>query len=446
MSYVPVARRDFLRMSVASMAAAALPNAIAQPRKRGRFDWKLHRPEEVGMSTAGLEGIRAVVQKHIENNNLPGAVTAVSRHNKLVWYEAQGFSDIQAKTPMRKDDIFRMMSATKPVTAVAVLMMMEAGKLSIEDKVSRYIPSFKDPKVAVAPEGWQKAAMDPAKRAQIASQVKLIPADREITIKDLLTHTAGLSTMGPSLLVSQIPHLPDEIIGPYAERIGAMPLDFQPGSRFSYSPADGFDVLLRIVEITSGQSADDFLRQRVFQPLDMHDTYFNVPPGKTSRIVKLYERKDNVWVPATSTFGNGPIKYFSGAGGLLSTAHDFLQFQEMRLNEGELNGKRLLKPETVKLMSANHVGELYLNAIPGIPALTAGQGFGLGVAVTMDPKAAKTGRGEGASGWPGAYGVDSWADPELDLTAAFFVQNPSIPATHVADADFQLAIRSAVVA
>lgn len=446
MSHFPIARREFLRLGAIAAIASAAPSIVAQPRSRAHFDWKLRRPEEVGLSAAGLEVIRAAVQKNIDNNKLLGAVTVVARRNKLVWYEAQGVSDVQTKAPMRKDDIFRMMSGTKPVTAVAVLMMMEAGKLSIDDKVSRYISSFKDPKVAVAPEGWQRAAMDPSKRAEITSQIKLVPADREITIKDLLTHTAGFSTMGPSLLVSQIQHLPDETVAPFAERAGAMPLDFQPGSRFSYSPGDAFDVLLHIVEITSGQSADEFVRQRIFEPLDMHDTYFNVPPEKASRIVKLYERKNDAWVPATSIFGNGPIKYFSGAGGLLSTAHDFIQFQEMRLNQGELNGKRLLKPETVKLMSTNHVGELYANAIPGMAALTAGQGFGLGVAVTLDPKAAKTGRGQGASGWPGAYGVDSWADPELDLTAAFFVQNPSIPATHVADGDFQQAIRAAIVA
>jgi CubicO group peptidase (beta-lactamase class C family) len=444
--HAPIVRREFLRRGAVLMLAAAVPCAIAKSRSRARFDWKLHRPQEVGMSAGGLEGIRAAVQKHIDNHNLPGAVTVVARHNKVVWYEAQGLSDVQSNGPLRKDDIFRIMSGSKPITAVALLMMMEAGKLSIDDKVSRFIPSFKDPKVAVAPNGWQRAAMDPSKRSEIASQIKLVPAEREITIRDLLTHTAGFSTMGPGMLASQIPHLPDDTLASYADRVGAMPLDFQPGSRFSYSPADGFDVLLRIVEIASGRPADVFVQDRILKPLDMKDTYFNVPSEKASRIVKLYDRKDGGWRPAQSVFGNGPMKYISGAGGLLSTAHDFIQYQEMLLNEGELNGKRVLKPETVKLLATNHVGLLYANANPGFPALTAGQGFGLGVAVTLDSKAANTGRGRGAFGWPGAYGVDSWADPELDLTAAFFVQQTGIAATHVADQDFQQAVRAAIVA
>ena len=224
-----------------------------------------------------------------------------------------------------------------------------------------------------------------------------------------------------------------------------MPLDFQPGARFSYSPVDGFDVLLAIVEIASGKPAERFVRERIIDPLDMHDTYFSVPSDKASRVVKVYERKADAWAPVAPYFADGPAKYISGAGGLYSTTRDFMQFQEMRLNQGELNGKRLLKPESVTLMRTNQSGDLYLHAIPQFPAMTAGQGFGLGVAVTLDTKAADSGRGKGSSGWPGAYGTDRWTDPELDLTAAIFMQQPSILTIRDADLSFSRAIRAAVV-
>ncbi len=444
-----IARRDFLRLGAVSLAGTVFRPLCAQPQKHGHFDWKLYQPEEVGMSGAGLDGVRAALHKQITDNNLFGAVIAVARHNKLVCYEAFGVSDVEAKTPMQKDSIFRMMSATKPVTAAAIMMMIEAGKLKLDDKVSRFIPSFANQKVAVAPQGWEKVYADPSQREQIAAQIKLVSAQREITIKDLLTHTAGFSTQGPSSLLGPVvppPPPPGETLAARAARLGAVPLDFHPGDHFAYSPLDGFDVLLAIVEITSGRPAEQFVRERILSPLDMYDTYFSLPKDKESRVVKVYDRKADAWAPVTPYFPLGPAPYISGAGGLLSTARDFMQFQEMRLNKGELNGKRLLKPESIVLMSTNQIGELYVHAIPQFPAMTAGQGFGLGVAVTLDPKAAESKRGAGSSGWPGAYGTDSWADPELDLTAAIFMQQPSILTTRAADISFSQAIRASIVA
>lgn len=443
-----VDRRDFMRLGAgagAAIAAGGATSGLALTRPSARFDWTLHRPEEVGMSQAGLQGIRAAVQKHIDNHNLAGAVTVVARHNKLVWYEAQGLRDPQTMEPLRKDDLFRMMSSTKPVTAVAVMMMLEAGKLSLNDNVSRFVPTFAKPRIAVAPEGWEKAQADPSAHAQMLAKVQLAPALRELTVKDLLTHTNGLGTGGPGTMLANIQWRLDGTLADYVTRVGSAPLDFQPGSRFSYSPLDAFDVLLRLVEITSGVPADVFVRERILQPLDMRDTHFSVPAAKMPRLVTLNEWKNDKWVPAPALFGNGPTRYFSGAGGLISTAYDYMQFEEMLLNRGELNGRRLLRPETVALMASNHVGDLYKNAIPGFPALTAGRGFGLGVAVTLEPEVAKTGRDRGAFGWNGAYGTDSWADPELGIAAAFFVQQPSLPATMMAGADFQQAIRAAIV-
>ena len=419
-----IGRRNVLALGGSFAVAAASP-LLAKPSMSSRFNWKLHRPEEVGMSAAGLVGIRKAIQNHIDSNALPGAVTAIARHNKLVWFEAQGVSDPVTKTPMRTDNLFRMMSSTKQVTAVAVMMMIEAGRIALNDKVSRFIPSFSDPKVAAGKE--------------------LVAAEREITVKDRLTHTSGLGSGGAGTLLAPTKRLPADVLGDYVKRLGAQPLDFQPGSKFAYSPGDGFDTLLRIVEIVSGVPADVFVRERITQPLEMVDTSFNPSPKRLARLVKLHERKDSKWQPATAIFGNGPTKYISGAGGLMSTARDYLQFEAMLLNKGALNGRRLLKPETVALMATNHVGDLYENAIPQFKAMTAGQVFGLGVAVTLDPKAANTGRASGAFGWPGAYGTNSWADPELGISAAFFVQQPNILATFFAANDFARAIRAAIV-
>jgi len=435
MTMSSLTRREVLALGVTLGAGTLVPSRLRGMQgeaAKAAFDWTLHQPEDVGMSRAGLDGIRAAIQKHIDANEWTGAVTAVARHNKLVWYEAQGVRDVATGAPMRKDDIFYMASSTKMVTATAVLMMMDAGRLSLDDKVRRFIPTFKDPKVAVAPPG-----------AKQASDVKIVPANREITIRDLLTHTSGLSSLGdglapgPASLVNTITRGKDDTLADYVPRLGAAVLDFQPGTKWRYSASDGFDVLLRLVEITSGAPADVFLRERIFEPLDMHDTHFNVPAEKKDRILTLYAREKGEWRPQTPLAGYGPSKYIWGAGGLLSTVHDFMQFEAMLLNKGTLNGRRLLKPETVALMSRNHVGTLFAE---WIPIVTAGHGFGLGVAIVEDPKASH--RGVGAFGWGGAYGTESWANPALGIAAAMFVQQPVRPAK----TDFERAVREAVVA
>jgi CubicO group peptidase (beta-lactamase class C family) len=421
-------RRELLAAGLLLGATGCLPLRRADTAS---FDWTRTQPEAAGMSRAGLEAVRAAIQKHIDANEITGAVTAIARQGKLAWYEAQGVRDVTTGAPMRKDDLFRMMSSTKPITATAVLMMMEEGKLNLDDNVSRFIPTFRDQKVVIAPAG-----------AKDASAVKLVPANREITIKDLLTHTSGLSSSGEGIapgagsLVNKIERKPDDTLADYIPRLGAAALDFQPGTKWRYSAVDGFDTLLRIVEITSGQPGDVFLRERLFEPLDMRDTYFNVPPEKQGRVVPLYERKDGKWQPKAHILDDGSHKYLYGAGGLYSTAHDFMQWELMLLNAGALNGKRVLKPETVALMTRNHVGTLFAEWIPFI---TAGNGFGLGVRVLEDASKGK-GRSVGAFGWGGAYGTETWADPQLDLAAALFIQQP-VPTVLP---DFQQAVRAAI--
>jgi CubicO group peptidase (beta-lactamase class C family) len=263
---------------------------------------------------------------------------------------------------------------------------------------------------------------------------KLVPAQREIIIKDLLTHTSGLSTDGsPELKL-------DDTLADRVPRIGAVPLDFQPGTKWNYSPLDGMDTLLRIVEIVSGTPADVFLKERLFQPLDMHDTFFSIPPEKRDRLVPQFSFVKKEWKSKPRLLGEGNnIKYFSGAGGLFGTVHDFINFEMMLLNHGAFNGSRVLREETVALMTHNQVGTLFANWIPFV---TAGMGFGLGQRVVEDESKAH-GRGRGAFGWGGAYGTESWADPSLDLAAAMFIQVASGSGNSLND--FQEALRSAIV-
>jgi CubicO group peptidase (beta-lactamase class C family) len=440
-----LARRDVLRLGAALALGACTPRILRADDRDDRFDWRLHEPEDAGMSRAGLETIRAAVQKYVDNEAIPGAVTAIARHNKLVWFEAQGARDPEAGTPMAKDDIFRMMSSSKPVTAVAVLMMMDEGKLALDDPVGRFIPTFKDTKVAVAEPG-----------ARDASQVKLVPADRDVTIKDLLTHTSGLASTGdlivlrpPGSVVNTLEVKPDETLADVIPRLGSTALDFQPGTKWRYSPLVGFDTLLRIVEVASGKSADEFLRERLFEPLDMRDTSFNVPAAKKARLVNIYARRFGRWEVGKHLFGDGPYKYLSGSGGLFSNVRDFMRFEAMLLNKGSLNGHRVLRPETVALMATNHVGELFDK---WLPLLSRGEGFGLGVAIVQDA-ARGGGRGVGAFGWGGAYGTESWVDPELDVAAAVFLQLDVAAAVFLQlgsgpgnlRTDFQQALRKAIV-
>jgi CubicO group peptidase (beta-lactamase class C family) len=444
-----LSRRDLLGAGVALAAAGLAGPALALSSGPARFDWTLHPPEDAGLSRAGLKGIRAAIERHLDSHEQAGAVTAIARYNKLVWYEAQGVRDPTTGTPMRKDDIFRMMSSSKPVTAICVLMMMEAGKLALEDPVSRFIPTFKNPQVVIPPPGWEKALQDPSLRQKLGAEARLVPAEREITIKDLLTHVSGLNTTGsiagtpmgngPGILVNDLSFSPSLTLAEFIPRLGQAALDFNPGTRFSYSPLAGFDTLLRVVEIASGLPADVFMRERLFEPLDMRDTGFNVPESKQDRVLKLWERKDNSWHQAQPLFSGAQTRYFSGAGGLFSTVHDYMQLEAMLFNRGELNGRRILKPETVALMSTNQVGDMFSKWFPPV---TSGLGFGLGVGITLDPASADWGRGKGAFGWGGAYGTESWVDPEHELTVAFFVQQPVRPAL----VDFQKAVLAAIIA
>ena len=251
------------------------------------------KPEEVGLSSERLVRIREAVQRHIDAKAVSGAVTLVARQGRIVHLEAHGSIDIEAKRPMPKDGIFRLASMSKPITAVAVMMMIEEGKIRLNDPVSRFIPEFKAMKVAV-PKGGVEPPPAPAggrgSRGGPPVEVDLVPANRDITVRDLLTHGSGLMSggLGNRQAGASMNRAENDTLATYTPKLGAVALDFQPGTLWRYSGLAGFDVLSRIVEIASGQTFDRFLKQRLFDPLGMKDTGFSWTPDRASRVVTLY--------------------------------------------------------------------------------------------------------------------------------------------------------------
>ena len=299
------------------------------------------------MSSERLERITQVVERAIAAKQISGAVTVVARRGRVAHFEAQGLLDIEADHPMQKDTIFAIASMTKPVTGVAILMLVEEGKVRLRDPVSRFIPEFRDTKVAIP----DRSAGTNRGNDEGPPAVYTIPASREITIRDLLTHTSGLVSGGAGAAEASrvAPRRLTGTVAEYAAGLGAAPLDFQPGTQWAYSGLAGIDTLGRVVEVASGLTFDEFLRQRIFEPLGMHDTAFNVSADRQHRVVTLYargqdglERREHpAWVSTTTLF--------SGGGGFWSTAEDYLQFAQMLVNGGELHGVRLLGPRTVDL-------------------------------------------------------------------------------------------------
>jgi CubicO group peptidase (beta-lactamase class C family) len=412
------------------------------------------KAEDVGMSTERLGRIRDSVQRHIDAGALPGAVTLVARQGRIVHFEGHGLIDVEAKRAMPKDGVFRLASMSKPITAVAVMMLVEDGKVRLNDPVSRFIPEFKAATVAVPRAGAVGAAAPaPAPPTGAAGQggrgrgrgvpveLETINASRAITVRDLLTHTSGLMTSGGPVngaSLAPVTRAPTDTLATYIPKLGAVPLDYQPGTLWRYSGLAGFDVLSRIVEVASGLAFDQFLQQRLFDPLGMKDTGFPLTGPKASRVVTMYRRAPNGFERQPDQAGLSSGTYFSGAGGLSSTAEDYLQFAQMLLNGGELNGRRYLSPRTVSLMSTNHTGEMVAGQF-GRPA--RGVGFGLGVQVVEDPVAADLRVGKGSWGWAGAYGTNVHIDPTEKMVLIIMMQT-SVGALQ---RDFENAVSQAIV-
>ncbi len=398
------------------------------------------RPEDVGIASSRLPRIHETVQRYLDAGQLAGAVTLVARRGRLAHFEAHGVMDLDSKTPMRKDAIFRIASMSKPVTGVAIAILMEEGKVRLTDPVSRFIPSFKDTQVAVIKPGYVAPAV-PAGQPAPVPDYYTVPANREMTVKDLLTHTSGLESgsLGNRVGGRIAPRDVKKTLADQVPNLAKVPLDFQPGSQWTYSLLAGMDTLSRIVEVASGQTYDQFLRQRLFEPLGMKDTGFFVPADKASRIAGLYNRTPKGIEKADTPAWLSTTTFFSGGGGLWSTAEDYAQFAQMLVNGGELNGTRILGPRTIEYMATNQVGTLYTGA--GAGGRTEGMGFGLSMEVVLDSVRANRRTSNGSFGWAGAFGTHFWVDPKEKLVGVLMVQTPGTGVTR----DFENAVMQAIV-
>jgi len=379
-------------------------------------DFPSEKPEAAGMSSERLERISKAVQQSIDDKRLAGAVTLVARHGHVVWFKAQGMSDREAGKPMRPDSIFRICSMSKPITSTAVMMLYEEGKFLLDDPISKYLPEFKDPKVLVKPANGPSYT---------------IPATHEITIRDLLRHTSGLTynwneDLGPlyekaNVAAGLMPY--DGTIGDNVKRLAPLPLLFNPGERFEYSLS--LDVLGRLVEVVSGKPFDEFLRTRIFEPLGMKDTSFFPPDNKLDRLTTAYTYYDGKGLnrfpdtPITEgTFSysadyptKGPKKLFSGGAGLTSTAEDYARFCQMMLNGGKWGNTRLLSRKTVELMTHDQLGKIG-------PEQAFGLGFGVaGVKTPLEELGTP-----GSYNWGGFFFTAFSVDPKEELIIVFMGQ------------------------
>ena len=382
------------------------------------YDVPRARPEEIGLSSERLERLASVMQSYCDQQGAPGMVVLVTRKGRIAYERSFGKFRLDKMDPMPVNAIFRIASQSKAVTSVAIMMLMEEGKLLLDDPVSRYIPEFKETYVAVKAEGRE------------VKGYSLVPARRPITIRDLLTHTAGISYGdGPArdeYLQAGIHgwYLTDKnmTIGELVKKLVKLPFDAQPGERFVYGY--NIDILGYLVEVVSGQTLAEFVEKRITGPLGMKDTHFFLPETKASRFTPAYGLSEDGQIkmiedPATSPYIYGPKKCYSGGAGLVSTAEDYTRFLLMLQNGGELGGSRILSPKSVELMTSDQVGRLYSGGSIG---------FGLGFSIVKDLGASGIPGTVGAFGWSGAYFTTYWVDPVEKLTAVFMIQLLPVPA------------------
>lgn len=374
-------------------------------------------PESVKVSADRLARIDKMLQQGIDSGWIAGAVGFIARDGKIVYDKSFGLNDIETKSLMKRDNIFRIASQTKAITSIAVMMLFEEGKLLPDDPISKYIPEFGHPSV-----------LDQFNEKD--TTYTTIPAKREITIRDLLTHTSGIDYAGigsknmnaiyakagiPTGFVSE-----KIILGDKIKALGKLPLVHQPGERFTYGL--NVDVLGYLVEVLSGESLDKYFHKHIFEPLGMNDTYFYLPASKYDRMVKVNtEDKTHHLVKVLEKDVNYPLvdgTYYSGGAGLSSTVKDYAIFLQMLLNKGEYNGKRLLSRRTVEIITTNQIGDLNVGR----------DKFGLGFEITTAYGQAKLGVSEGSFSWGGYFSTTYWADPKERLVCLLFMQQ--IPLSH----------------
>jgi CubicO group peptidase (beta-lactamase class C family) len=378
-------------------------------------------PGEVGLDAKALDRLDRHFAHYVDEGRLPGFLVSVARGGRVAHLTAHGHRDLAAGLPVEADTLWRIYSMTKPVTAVAALILVEEGRLSLDDPVAEYLPAFAHPRVYVDGSG---------------DGVTTRPADGPIRVRHLMTHTAGLTfafyhshpvdaLYREAGLESSV--LPGSDLAKTVDVYASLPLQFEPGTQWNYSVAS--NVLGRVVEIVAGQSLDVLFAERVLGPLGMTDTGFWVRDEQADRLAELYGEKDDGTiepVPGLPLRGGLP-RLLSGSGGLASSAYDVHRFAEMLRRRGELDGTRLLSAETVDLMTSNHLpGGADLRAFGTKPAHDEpgndGVGFGLGVSVVIDPARTLAPSSLGSFGWSGAASTTFWVDPVRDLTVQFFTQ------------------------
>ena len=413
----PVRARSVVFAAVLFASLASAPAARAQALQSAR-------PEAVGLSSERLKRLSEALRGYVREGKLSGGVALVARRGKVAYVEAFGQRDREAGAPMREDTIFRVASQTKALVSVGVMILQEEGRLLLSDPVGKYLPEFRETTVAVAKQG---------------GGYEVVKAKRPVTVRDLLTHTAGVG-YGTGLARDRWEAAGitgwyfanrDEPVGATVARMAALPFDAHPGERWVYGYST--DILGALVERVSGQTLDEFLRARILLPLGMKDTHFYLPESKAERLAAVYSAKESGGIERAPEPGGtagqgaylkGPRKSFSGGAGLLSTAGDYARFLSMLLNGGELDGRRLLSRKSVELMTVDH-----LNGKP----FREGQGFGLGFQVVKDLGARGAPGSVGEFGWGGAYHSTYWVDPKEQLVVVYFTQ--LIPARGLDDQD-----------
>ena len=366
--------------------------------------------------------INNTIHGYLNNQEIAGGALLVRRNGELVYENTWGWADIAAQRPIEEDAIYRMMSMTKPVTAAAVMQQVEQGKMGLDDPVSRWLPAFRSLRVVSDKryewhEGMNMLSLLPKLLFFRADGVKTVPAEREITIRDLLSHSSGLQQGIAGLLAYKKDTAVRESLETECEKYSRLFLDFQPGTGTSYSPLAGFDVLGRIVEISSGEALDSYMKKHIFTLLDMKDTTFRLTAEQETRLVRAYKRKNGRLTDVTGTKddmdsmlhrGSG---YVAASGGLFSTVQDYEHFARMLLDGGTWNGNQVLRPETVAQMSTE--GALtHLETEPGCV-------WGLGVKIRQDPKKGGSSCTAGTYGWSGAFGTHFFVSPADKLEAVW---------------------------
>ena len=409
-------------VSVSAQKNVAARGAGGGAERTATIDMNVVKPEAEGFSPERLENLHALMQGVVDRKELPGAVTILARHGKIVDYRVYGMKDLESGAKLEKDSIFRDFSMTKPVTAVAMMILYEQGKWLPMDPISKFIPEFKDLKVFKDVDAAGNMVVEEPKHAP--------------TMGELMTHTAGFTYgfFGNTAVDKEYAKqkvMESKSLQEFIDKLAKIPLMYQPGTKWSYSAS--MDVQGYIIEKLSGQSLPDFYAEHIFKPLGMKDAGFFVPAEKRDRFVTLYQGATNEPLKPATAGGNYDQTpgMPSGGGGMVSTAEDYFRFASMLANGGELNGVRIISPESVALMSSNHLAPNLLTGEFGIGMHTmrAGFGYGYNCAVIFDPPMAGFPDGKGEYFWDGAAGTWFWVDPTNDVVFVGMIQRMLGPAS-----------------